>query len=241
MDGKRAIYIGFDPREASAFAVCRNSIKANLTLPVPIYGIVLDDLIRDGLYTRPIEERDGQLFDPISGAPMSTEFAISRFFTPYLADTGWALFLDCDMLVRVNLLRLFELAESGDQNIAVYCVKHNHVPDDIVKMDGQTQTRYARKNWSSFCLFNCDHPRNKALTLKKLNTLPGRDLHRFCWLDDEQIGTLGPEWNYLVEETNADVKPNVLHFTKGGPWMKGYEGVDYSDQWNEALREWARR
>lgn len=242
MDGKRAIYIGFDPREAAAFAVCRDSITRNLTQPINTYGIVLDDLRRDGLYTRPIEQRDGQLFDPISGAPMSTEFAISRFFTPYLADTGWALFLDCDMLVRTNLVRLFERVEADSKDIAVWCVKHKHEPKEIVKMDGMTQMRYARKNWSSFCLFNCDHPRNKTgLTLKRLNTATGRDLHRFCWLDDDQIGELGPEWNYLVEETNTKVKPNVLHFTKGGPWMEGYEQVDYADQWNEALREWARR
>ena len=237
MDSRNSIWIGFDPREAAAFAVCRDSIKRTLTQPIPIHGIVLDDLRRDGLYYRPIDFRDGQLYDPISEAPMSTEFAISRFFTPYLADSGWALFMDCDMLVRSSLARLFEEA---NPKYAVYCVKHNHIPKEIVKMDGQTQTRYARKNWSSFCLFNCDHPSNKGLTLKKLNTLPGRDLHRFCWLKDEEIGELGPEWNYLVEETTADVRPNVLHFTKGGPWMEGFEDVSYADQWQEALRAWAR-
>jgi len=233
----RAIYIGFDPREAAAFAVCRDSIRRTLTQPIPIHGIVLDDLRRDGLYYRPIDFRDGQLYDPISEAPMSTEFAISRFFTPYLAGSGWALFMDCDMLVRESLVRLFEEA---DPKYAVYCVKHNHVPQEIVKMDGQTQTRYARKNWSSFCLFNCDHPANKKLTLKVLNTRPGRDLHRFFWLQDEEIGELGPEWNFLVDETKAKVRPKVLHFTKGGPWMEGYEDVDFADQWNEALRMWAR-
>lgn len=233
----RSIWIGFDPREAAAFAVCRDSIKRTLTQQIPIRGIVLDDLRRDGLYTRPIETRDGQLYDPVSAAPMSTEFAISRFFTPFLAGSGWALFMDCDILVRSSLVRLFEEA---NPKYAVYCVKHNHVPQEIVKMDGQTQTKYARKNWSSFCLFNCDHPANKKLTLHKLNTLPGRDLHRFCWLEDDEIGELGPEWNYLVGESSEPVRPNVLHFTKGGPWMEGYEEVDYADQWNEALRAWAR-
>jgi hypothetical protein len=32
-------------------------------------------------------------------------------------------------------------------------------------------------------VFNCDHPANRALTLDLINTVPGRDLHRFCWLD----------------------------------------------------------
>lgn len=237
MEPTRSIYIGFDPREAAAFAVCRDSILRTLTQPIPVRGIILEDLRYDGLYTRPIDFRDGQLYDPISEAPMSTEFAISRFFTPYLAGSGWALFMDCDMLVRVSLARLFEQA---DPKYAVYCVKHSHIPTSIVKMDGQTQTKYARKNWSSFCLYNVDHLSNRKLTLKKLNSLPGRDLHRFCWLNDDEIGELGPEWNYLVEETSAQVRPNVLHFTKGGPWMEGYEDVSYADQWNEALRMWAR-
>lgn len=237
MDKRTSIWIGFDPREAAAFAVCRDSIRRNLTQPIPVNGVVLDDLRRLGTYTRPIEFKNGQLYDPISEAPMSTEFAIARFFVPHLADTGWALFMDCDMLVRSSLARLFEQI---DPQYAVYCVKHNHIPDETVKMDGQSQTRYARKNWSSFCIFNCDHPSNKRLTLKMLNTLPGRDLHRFCWLNDDEIGELGSEWNHLVGETTAAVRPNVLHFTTGGPWMDGFEDVDYADQWQEALRQWAR-
>lgn len=237
MDRPWSIYIGFDHREAAAFAVCRDSINKWLTLPVPVRGIVLNDLRKLELYTRPTSWKDGQLWDDISDAPMSTEFAISRFFTPLLAKTGWALFMDCDMLVRRSLVRLFEQA---DPKYAVMCVKHDHVPTSIVKMDGQTQTRYARKNWSSFCLFNCDHPANKKLTLEMLNTLPGRDLHRFCWLEDDEIGELSPEWNYLIGERNGGMDPVVAHFTSGGPWMNGYEGVEYADEWTEALEDWAR-
>lgn len=239
MDEKRrSIWLGFDPREGDAYAVCRYSIQRHLTQNIPVKGVILEDLRSDGLYQRPVDFRDGGLWDTISEAPMSTEFAISRFFVPQLAGEGWALFMDCDMLVRANLVRMFEQL---DPKYAVYCVKHNHVPREIVKMDGQTQTRYARKNWSSFCVFNCDHPSNQKLTLKKLNTLPGRDLHRFCWLEDHEIGELDPTWNYLVEETlDCPGVPHVLHFTKGGPWMEGFEDVSYADQWHEALRAWAR-
>jgi hypothetical protein len=74
-------------------------------------------------------------------------------------------------------------------------------------MDGQAQTRYARKNWSSFVIFNCDHVANKALTLDVVNNAPGRDLHRFFWLADCDIGELSPEWNYLVGHTQAPVDP----------------------------------
>jgi hypothetical protein len=234
-----SIWLGFDPREAQAFAVCRSSIRHYLTSPIPIKGVILHDLQKAGLYTRPIERRDGQLHDPISGAPMSTEFAISRFFTPLLAKSGWALFLDCDILCRGSLARLFELVHYNTSQ-AVFCVKHNHIPKgQSVKMDGQAQTLYARKNWSSVMLFNCDHPSNRALTKDFLNTVPGRDLHRFCWLKDDEIGELDPIWNYLVGYTETEKDPQLVHFTSGIPSMRGYETVEFADEYNERLRKWA--
>lgn len=234
---KCSIYIGYDPREASAFAVARHTINKTLTLPIPVHGIVLSDLRKRGLYTRPTSHQDGQLWDEISEAPMSTEFAISRFFTPLLAEKGWALFLDCDFLVRVSLVRLFEML---DPKYAVYCVKHDYVPEGITKMDGQTQTRYSRKNWSSFCVFNCNHPSNKKLTVGKLNRWPGRDLHAFKWLADDEIGELGVEWNYLVSVTKETVEPKCIHYTLGSPDMPGYQDCPYADEWFDALEDWAR-
>jgi hypothetical protein len=233
-----SIWIGFDPREAQAFAVCRSSIRHYLTSPIPIKGVVLNDLQRSGLYTRPIERRGDQLYDPISGAPCSTEFAISRFFVPLLAKSGLALFMDCDILCRGSLARLFEVATFNTSH-AVFCVKHNHDPNYSVKMDGQAQTRYARKNWSSVMLFNCDHPSNKVLTPQFLNAVPGRDLHRFCWLKDDEIGELHPKWNYLVGHTKTDEDPQLVHFTDGIPSMRGYEHVEFSDEYNDRLRKWA--
>src|SRR5690606_15654639 len=190
--GSMRIYIGYDPREVEAYNVCVASIKRRLSRSIPISGVRLGDLQRRGLYTRPVETKDGRLWDTISQAPMSTEFAISRFLVPELAGSGWALFMDCDMLVRTDLNRLFGMA---DPRYAVMCVKHHHEPPEGVKMDGQMQTLYARKNWSSVMLFNCDHPTNEALTVELINTVPGRDLHRFCWLKDEEIGGLDMSWN----------------------------------------------
>jgi lipopolysaccharide biosynthesis glycosyltransferase len=235
---KRSIWIGFDPREASAYAVTRHSIERNLTKPIPIRGVVLRKLQAQGLYKRRTLKRLGKLWDTISEAPMSTEFAISRFLVPHLAGSGLALFLDCDMLVRGDLVRLFDKIEySGDY--AVWCVKHNHRPDNDLKMDGQEQTRYARKNWSSFMVFNCDHPSNRKLTVDLVNSVPGRDLHRFCWLQDDEIGELGPEWNCLVGHTNCDGQPTVVHFTDGGPWFTGFENIAYADEWRKELDRWA--
>ena len=228
-----SIWIGFDPREAAAFAVCRNSIKRRTFAPIPVHGLVLSELRQKGLYYRPTERRGEQMWDVISDAPMSTEFSVSRFLTPIVAGSGWAVFMDCDMMARTNLQRMFEQL---DPSKAVYCVKHKHEPPVGVKMDGQEQTRYARKNWSSFVVYNCDHPSNKKLTVDMVNTVPGRDLHRFCWLKDREIGALAPEYNYLVGTTKLPRgrEPAVVHWTEGVPTMRGYENAEYADEfWSE--------
>lgn len=204
----------------------------------------MSELAARGYYHRSTSKRDGRLWDDISGAPMSTEFAISRFLVPHLValqttggnPRGWAAFMDCDMLVRRNLCRLFEIVNN---DYAVMCVHHNHRPTGTTKMDGQVQTQYGRKNWSSMMLFNCDHPANAALTVDLVNSLPGRDLHRFCWLDDSEIGELGPEWNYLVGHSDEAIDPAIVHFTEGIPTMPGYENCAYADEWRAELHRWA--
>jgi hypothetical protein len=235
-----SIWIGFDPREAAAYAVARKSIVDNAK-GIPVRGLVLDDLRRDGIYTRQTEKKPGVdgpvLWDTISEAPMATEFAISRFLVPHLAKKGWAMFIDCDVLARTNIYKLFEKL---DPKYALYCVKHNHQPTSTVKMDGQVQTTYARKNWSSVMVFNCGHPSNAKLTVDLVNTVPGRDLHRFCWLEDDEIGELGPEWNWLAGYSDDSVMPRIVHHTDGSPCMRGYENAPYADEWRAVLNGWAR-
>lgn len=234
----RSIYIGWDPREAAAFAVARNSILRQLTESIPIHNLVLSELIAQDLYTRPIEPRQNTetgnfvMWDTISAAPMSTQHANARFLTPHLAKTGWALFMDGDMLVRGDLAAVFD---GLDDSKAVYCVHHKHEPATGVKMDGQLQIAYNRKNWSSFILFNCDHEANKSLTISMINMLPGRDLHRLCWLADEEIGELDQKWNFLVGHSDPSIDPTVVHFTSGTPDMKGYENCLYADEWRAEL------
>lgn len=246
----RSIMIGFDQREANAFAVACHSLTYHLTQRIPLYGLVLDDLKERGLYKRPMEWRKSPysaespaqpliMWDVISDHPMSTEHANARFFAPLLAKTGWVLFTDGDFLFRHNVARLFE---DLDPKYALYCVKHDHRPDTKIKMDGQVQSKYARKNWSSCMVFNCDHPANDALTLEMLNTLPGRELHRMCWIeDDDLIGSLDPAWNWLVGYSSPEIEPKAVHFTEGVPDMVGYENVPYADEWRSMLHAWARR
>jgi lipopolysaccharide biosynthesis glycosyltransferase len=237
------INIGFDPREASAFAVARESLRRRMTVKYPINGLVLDVLKAQGIYWRPTEKRLGRLWDVISQAPMSTEFAISRFLIPHLnaGRGGYELFMDCDMLVKGNVCRLFdEIRQTGERK-AVWCVPHEHIPTSTTKMDDQAQTFYTRKNWSSFMVFNCDHPANKRLTLELVNSARGRDLNNFCWLQDDEIGALDPKWNYLVGHTKLPegVVPKVIHYTDGGPWFNGFENVEYAADWRSELNGWA--
>jgi hypothetical protein len=240
-DMNRSIYIGFDPREAAAFAVARSSAQRRLTQPIRIRGLVLGRLQELGLYRRPIEWREGPtanriMWDTISGAPMSTQHANARFLVPHLAVTGWALFMDGDVLVRGNLVRLFD---GLDQSKAIYCVKHAHMPATGVKMDGQEQVQYARKNWSSVVIWNCEHPSNRALTGDVVNSLAGRDLHRFVWLEDDEIGELDPRWNWLVRQSPPVEEPQIVHFTEGTPDMAGYDEDPYADEWRQELARWA--
>ena len=72
---KRSIFIGFDPREADAFAVARASARRSLLAQVPIAGIHLAEMRAAGLYVRPTSTKDGRLWDDISEAPMATESA----------------------------------------------------------------------------------------------------------------------------------------------------------------------
>lgn len=232
-----SVWLGFDPREADAFAVARTSLRRTAPCCVRARGLVLDELRRVALYTRPVERRAGRLWDPISDAPMSTEFALSRFLVPHLQHEGWALFCDCDVLFRRDVMALFALA---DPRFAVQLVKHDHRPAEGVKMDGQVQTAYPRKNWSSVCLWNCGHEANRRLTLDVVNTTPGRDLHAFCWLADEEIGGLPVEWNFLVGHYDPAIRdPALVHFTDGVPSMPGYEDQPFAGEWRRELARWA--
>ncbi len=236
---ERSIYIGFDSREEDAFTVTRHSMLRRMTRPIPVHSLVLEQL---ECYKRPTTREGNRLYDMLSVRPdyngaMSTEHAISRFFVPMLARKGWVLFMDCDMLVRDDIGKVFEDLDSAK---AVYCVQHAHVPLRNTKMDGQQQTIYARKNWSSFMIFNCEHRSNRALDLNLLNKAPGRNLHAFCWLGSSEIGALDPKWNHLVGWSPPPGRgsltvPAVVHFTSGTPDMPGYERCTFADEWRAEL------
>lgn len=223
-----SVFIGFDKREPEAYDVTAFSLRRHASRAVDIFPLKIDELRAQGLYTRPTSTRDGRMWDDVSGAPMSTEFAITRFFMAQLARTPWALFCDCDFLWRGDV---FELLDSLSPTKALYCVQHDHRPPEQIKMDNQLQLQYARKNWSSMMVWNLKHPAHARLTLDKLNTLPGRDLHRFCWLQDDEIGGVSPTWNWLEGHSDPAIDPKVIHYTRGGPWFDNWQHVAFAQDW----------
>ena len=218
------IFIGWDSREEDAYKVCVHTIKKHASKDVEIVPLKREELIKEGLYTRD------------EGGNVSTEFAYTRFLTPYLTDyKGWALFIDCDFLFTRDVAELFSLA---DPQYAVMCVQHDYTPSAAIKMDGQKQVAYPRKNWSSCVLWNCGHPANAIITPSIVNTETGAFLHRFQWLSDNLIGELPLEWNWLEGEyEKPDEIPAVIHYTNGGAWFKECQDVDYAQEWLDALQE----
>jgi len=232
------VYIGYDPKEDIAYEVLKFTIERIAVDNVRIVPIRRDIVEKMGIYNRQHTVVDGQTVDNIDGKPFSSEFSFTRFLVPALnMYEGWALYMDCDMYLRTDINELFE--EYKIDYYPLYCVKHKYAPGDGVKMDGQKQENYRRKNWSSFMLFNCSHELNKRLTVSDVNTKPGSWLHGFEWLPDKEgdIGTIHEEWNWLDGHSDVDIKAKNVHFTTGGPWFKDWsckraqDGM-YASEWN---------
>ncbi len=212
------IYIGWDSREIAAYEVCRYSIlRHNQQKNTIIYPLKQHDLRESGLYSRKPD------------ALASTEFSLTRFLVPFLSNyIGFSVFMDCDFLITDNINKLFE---NIDITKAVSVVKHDYTPQNTKKMDGQTQYIYPKKNWSSLMVFNNAHPSNKTLNLNLVNKETPQYLHRLSWLNDNEIGEINHEWNYLVGWYNDIDNPKGIHYTEGGPWFDNCRNCDFSKDW----------
>ena len=214
------IFIGYDSKEKVAYNVLSHSIIQNSTKPVAITPIALNHLKDDF-----VRERN---------ALSSTEFSFSRFMISHLMNyQGWALFMDCDMLMFEDVSELWRMR---DDSKAIQVCKHDYVPKEKTKFLGQTQTAYPKKNWSSFMLMNCK--KCSSLTPDYVNRASGLELHQFKWLEgDHLIGDLPLEWNWLVGEYEHKDDVKNVHYTKGGPWFEEYARCDYSQDWFKNLEE----
>jgi len=214
------VFIGYDEGEKIAFHVLCESIRNKSSVPVSFVPLDLNT-------TKKIFTRD-------KAPNQSTDFAFSRFLVPYLSGyKGWSLFMDCDMLMRTDIDILWQ---HRDSDCAVMVCKHDYTPKTETKFLGQVQTKYEKKNWSSFMLMNC--AKCSSLTPDYVNSATGLELHQFKWLEsDNLIGELPLEWNWLVGEYEYHQNPKNVHFTEGGPYFEQYKGCDYTIDWFKDYHE----
>jgi lipopolysaccharide biosynthesis glycosyltransferase len=208
------VFVGYDPRESIAFHTCVNSIIRLATQPVTIVPVALN-LFQD------YKETHGD---------NSNHFVYTRFLVPHLMSyNGWAIFIDGDMILRDDITKLWNLRE-GNKDVMV--VKHDYKTRMPVKYLGAKNEDYPRKNWSSVILWNCGSWPNRRLTPEFVQSQPGSYLHRFSWIDNERIGELPIEWNWLPDEfgTNPDAK--LLHYTLGTPCFHEFADTPQAEEWH---------
>lgn len=218
------IFCGFDPRETAGYHVFCQSVIDKASVPVsfiPLHKPLLDGF--DG-------QRDG-----------TNAFIYSRFLVPALMGySGWAIFADaCDMVCVEDIAKLWNERENNHFNKAVAVVKHVYKTGHARKYIGtpmeSDNESYPRKNWSSLILWNCSHYANRRLTPELVTESPGSFLHRFQWLEDQQIGELPPEWNCLVGEMDT-AGASLLHHTLGSPGFDYYRHGDASEHFHRAYK-----
>ena len=207
------LYVGYDEREAIAYHVFCHSVIKNTSIPVKISPLVLSQLKE---FNETHQDR-------------SNDFVYSRFLTPYLNEfDGWAIFADGDMICQADLKELIGMA---DPNKALMVVKHDYQTKASIKYLGNINENYPRKNWSSVILWNCSHPKHKILTPEFVSNQTGKFLHRFSWLDDNDIGELPVEWNWLACEYEKNTDAKLIHYTLGTPCFKDFRDTDMAEIW----------
>lgn len=206
------IFVGFDNNaEPIAYHAFCQSIIERSSIPVSFTPLSLNNL-------QGYEEThtDG-----------SNAFIYSRFLVPSLCGyEGVAMFFDGDMIVKEDIAKLLALYEDTK---AVQVVKHDYKTKASIKYLGAKNENYPRKNWSSVIIFNC--AKNKDLTPDLVMTSTGSFLHRFSWLNDDDIGELPKEWNWLATEYDFNHDAKLVHYTLGTPCFSDYQECDYSDDW----------
>jgi len=228
------VFIGYDPRDDSAFKVAALTVKEHSSGPIDIIPLRDWELRAKNFYSRSYRvDKKGQMFDDQDKKPFSTQFSFTRFLVPALmryADE-WVLFMDPDMMISDDVHKLLDYP---DTNTAVACRMPAHNPTEPIKMDGILQTKYNRKNWSSFMLMNPS--RCPRLTANAVNTESGAYLHAMSWISDDEITELPAGWNYLAGyDAPIDKKPANVHFTLGTPDMEHYTPTPWDGEWWSTL------
>lgn len=210
------LVVGFDQREAISYHTFCQSVLEKSSIAVRFIPLAENTL-------RFYQERHENI---------SNRFVFSRFLTPYLTDyKGMAVFADGDMVCQTDIA---ELAALFDPLKAVQLVKHDYQTKATKKYLNNINVNYPRKNWSSLVMFNCAHPSNRVLTPAYIEEKNGAHLHRFGWLQDEEIGALPMEWNWLATEYQDNQDAKIIHYTLGTPCFQDYRDAAMADDWWQA-------
>lgn len=183
------IFIGYDHRQPIAYNILQFSIVSRASEPVSITPLILEQL--------PNFNRQGL-----------TPFTFSRFLVPWLCGfEGTALFLDADILLQDDVVKLFNMLETDK---AVQIVMH--------------EKKFER---ASVMLFNCA----KCTILSPDFVATAKDLHRMSWVADHELGSLPHRWNHLVGYDDEMENPALIHYTQGVPAWPETEQCEHADKW----------
>lgn len=186
------IFIGYDHRQPVAYHTLCQTILSQSSKPVAFTPLVIQSL-------------------PIKRVGL-TPFTFSRFLVPYLSGyKGWSLFLDIDIIVLDDIVKLFELV---DARYTVMVVKNEK-----------------KFEWASVLMFN--NEKCQILTPEYIETANG--LHTIDWAKEEEVGSLPSEWNHLVGYDKPRDDACLVHYTQGIPAFKETESCEYASIWRDAL------
>ncbi len=247
------IFVGYDQREHAAWMVCKDTLLNPVLGPacaageIEVHPVSHRELRDRGYFDRPwtIDTR-GQFQDLRDGRPFSTEFSHTRFLVPKLArdmgiTDGPVVFVDCDFLFIAPITKMIE---SIDPTKVVSVVKRDYAAmEEGQKMDGMLQQSYFRKLWSSLMVFNMGHQDIDCFleaTDYDPNWMAGHELHGFVDLKDEEIGSIDPSWNHIPLVDEEPTPARAIHWSLGGPWMRGYEHVPYASVWRQRYKDMVR-
>ena len=219
------LFVGWDDRESVGSHVFLSSVLQNCSLPVSVTH--LDKRAVAKMYGVDIAEG-------------SNEFTFSRYLCAALCDfTGYFLFADgADMLCRADLADLWALREPG---YPIKVVKHSYQTRNPRKYIGvrsmETDNEdYERKNWSSLFLGFAGNMAWRRVTPLWMSRQSKLDMLQLRFLEDEKIGELPVEWNWLADEYGPNPAAKLLHWTAGIPRFKHYEDAYHSDEWRAQLK-----
>lgn len=219
------LFCGYDEREAIGYHVFTHSVIAHASEPVAMHAL------------------------SARGMPVgSNAFTYSRFLVPWLCNyEGHAIFCDAsDMLMLADVAELDSLF---DPRHAVQVVQHpNYTTRHPIKYVGTSMQcpnlSYARKNWASVMLINCEHPLWRPIdppTLQRIAALSILQLGGWTTEDARgkpaEVGRLPAGWNCLADEGHpVDDTTRLLHWTAGIPAFPHYAKAPGAEFWHAEHR-----